>query len=104
MGWLGAEGAQLNRLIWAMAVLLVVAVGISLLVAPVCYAGQPTPCKDTEHPNEPPCNMKTCARHDGRGSNCSHWCSKGKGCCFCAKGQCNTGAPDGGEPESERPQ
>ena len=82
----------------------VVGIGLLLVHPKTCVAGQPTPCKDTEHPSEPPCNMTTCKRHDGSGSNCTHWCSKGKGCCFCKKGQCNTGAPNGGEPEDERPQ
>lgn len=83
------------KLIWAVALMFVVVVIAGGLTTQVCVAGQPTPCKDTEHPSEPPCNMMTCKRHDGSGSNCTHWCSKGKGCCFCKKDQCSTGSPDG---------
>lgn len=85
----------MTRMIWAAVLVLIVgmvavAVLMSGAMAPVCMAGSPAPCKDTEHPGEPPCNMKTCKR--GKGNNCSHWCSKGAGCCFCGK-QCNTGTP-----------
>lgn len=58
-----------------------------------CYAGQPTPCKDTEHPQEPPCNMQSCKRQNGE-AQCSHYCTKAKGCCFCKKDQCYTGTPN----------
>ena len=85
--------------IWTVAVLLCLSVFMGGLFTQTCVAGQPTPCKDDEHPSEPPCNMKSCARHDGRKGNCSHWCHKGKGCCFCKKDQCSTGAPAEDQPE-----
>lgn len=87
--------------IWVIAVWLIAAVALGGLVSPTpCIAGSVVPCKDTEHPGAPPCNMKTCKR--GNGSQCTHWCSKGKGCCFCDKKQCSTGTPDGDDNE-ERP-
>lgn len=78
-------------------------VGIWLLVAPTCRAGSPVPCKDTEHPNEPPCNMDSCRRMTGGGNTCSHYCTKGKGCCFCPKKNCDTMGGAGSAPE-ERPE
>lgn len=74
-------------------------VGAWLLLAPTCRAGSRVPCRDTEHPNEPPCSMTSCKRN--KGGNCSHWCTKGAGCCFCKPDQCNTGTS--APPPEERP-
>ena len=86
---------RLTRLLLAGVILLTPPVGILLLRPQVCVAGQPNPCKDTEHPDEPPCNMGSCKRMTG-GSVCSHYCSKGKGCCFCKQDQCGTTRPPEG--------
>jgi len=89
------------KLICLSVFLLIACVVIGGLTTQTCMAGQPTPCKDTEHPNEPPCNMRSCKRQNGE-AQCSHYCSKAKGCCFCKKDQCYTGTPN--TPEDERPQ
>lgn len=82
----------MTKLVYGAALFLVLAVVMSGLIAPTCVAGSPNPCHDTEHPGQPPCDMKSCKR--GNGNTCTHWCSKAKGCCFCDKSVCHTGTPD----------